>query len=120
MSLHNGTKTFVLTGPHWSSYGFIRLVTSLRKVKAQTRSGLDPSKTPFSQPKPVRFKLVGVPSHSEYLDRVADTVEEDLEVEELWEAKIWKSMFTTPTRKMVFLFPALLGAYKLIFYVYRV
>jgi fatty acid synthase subunit alpha len=62
------------------------LVTSLRKVRAQ--SGLDQSKTPFSQRKPVfsiRFLLVGVPYHSEYLDRVTDTVAE--EDEELWEAK---------------------------------
>ena len=49
------------------------------------------TKTPFSQRKPVfsiRFLIVGVPYHSEYLDGVADTVaEEDLEDEDLWEAK---------------------------------
>ena len=61
----------------------------MRKVRAQ--SGLDhwQSKTPFSQRKPVlsiRFLLVGVPYHSEYLDGVTDTVAEDLE-DELWEAK---------------------------------
>ena len=86
VSLHNGPKTFVVTGPSKALFG---LVTSLRKVKAQ--SGLDQSKTPFSQRKPVfsiRFLLVGVPYHSEYLEGVTDTVaEEDLEDEELWEAK---------------------------------
>jgi fatty acid synthase subunit alpha, fungi type len=86
VSLHNGPKTFVVTGPSKALFG---LVTSLRKIRAQ--SGLDQSKTPFSQRKPVfsiRFLLVGVPYHSDYLDGAADTVvEEDLEDEELWEAK---------------------------------
>jgi fatty acid synthase subunit alpha, fungi type/fatty acid synthase subunit beta, fungi type len=31
--------------------------------------------------------IAGAPYHSEYLDRVTDTVKEDLEDEELWEAK---------------------------------
>jgi hypothetical protein len=38
------------------------------------KSGLDQSKTPFSQRKPVfsiRFLLIGVPYHSEYLDGAA-------------------------------------------------
>ena len=86
VSLHNGPKTFVVTGPSKALFG---LVTSLRKVRAQ--SGLDQSKTPFSQRKPVfsvRFLIVGVPYHSEYLDGVADKVaEEDLEDEDLWETK---------------------------------
>ena len=43
VSLHNGPKTFVVTGPPKSLFG---LVTSLRKVRAQI--GLDQSKTPFS------------------------------------------------------------------------
>ena len=34
-----------------------------------------------------RFLLIGVPYHSEYLDGVTDTVEEELEDEELWDAK---------------------------------
>ena len=85
LALHNGPKTFVVTGPPKALFG---LVTSLRKVRAQ--SGFDQSKTPFSQRKPVfsiRYLLVGVPYHSQYLDGVTDTVEEDLEDEELWEAK---------------------------------
>jgi hypothetical protein len=67
---------------HWALFG---LVTSLRKVRAQSGPRLDQSKTPFSQRKPVfsiKFLLVGVPYHSEYLDGVTDTVEEDLEDEE--------------------------------------
>ena len=83
ISLHNGSKAFVVTGPPRSLYG---LVTSLRKVKAP--SGLDQSKTPFSQRKPVfsvRFLVVGVPYHSDYLAGAAEKVcETDLAGEELW------------------------------------
>jgi fatty acid synthase subunit alpha, fungi type len=35
----------------------------------------------------IRFLLVGVPYHNEYLGGVTDTVEESLEDEGLWEAK---------------------------------
>ena len=65
ISLHNGPKAFVVTGPPRALYG---LVSSLRKVKAS--SGLDQSKIPFSQHKPVfsmHFLVVGVPYHSEHL-----------------------------------------------------
>ncbi|KZT01368.1 fatty acid synthase [Laetiporus sulphureus 93-53] len=83
VSLHNGPKAFVVTGPARALYG---LVTSLRKVRAP--SGLDQSKTPFSQRKPVfsvRFLIVGVPYHSEYLKGVTEKMcEEDLGGEELW------------------------------------
>ncbi|KAI0067274.1 fatty acid synthase [Artomyces pyxidatus] len=83
VSLHNGNKAFVVTGPPKALYG---LVTSLRKIKAP--SGLDQSKVPFSQRKPVffvRFLVVGVPFHSEHLKEAADKlVVEDLNGEELW------------------------------------
>ncbi|PCH42040.1 fatty acid synthase [Wolfiporia cocos MD-104 SS10] len=83
VSLHNGPKAFVVTGPARALYG---LVTSLRKVRAP--SGLDQSKTPFSQRKPVfsvRFLVVGVPYHSEYLKGVTEQMfAEDLEGKELW------------------------------------
>lgn len=83
VSLHNGPRAFVVTGPARALYG---LVTSLRKVRAP--SGLDQSKTPFSQRKQVfsvRFLVVGVPYHSPYLaSAVNQMVEEDLEGEELW------------------------------------
>ncbi|KAF8656258.1 hypothetical protein AX16_002694 [Volvariella volvacea WC 439] len=85
VSLHNGPRAFVVTGPSRALYG---LVTSLRKVRAP--SGQDQSKVPFSQRKPVfsiRFLAVGVPYHSEYLDGVTDKlVNEDLKAEELWKA----------------------------------
>lgn len=83
VSLHNGPKTFVVTGPPRALYG---LVTSLRKIKAP--SGLDQSKTPFSQRKPVfsvRFLVVNVPYHSSYLaGQTEKMTDEDLKGEELW------------------------------------
>ena len=110
-SLHNGLKTFVVTGPPKAVFG---LVTSLRKVRAQ--SGLDQSKIPFSQRKPVfsvRFLLVGVPYHSEYLDRVTDTVaKEDSKDEELWEAKDLRIPVYN-TEDGISLSPANLGAYMI-------
>jgi len=83
VSLHNGPRAFVITGPARALYG---LVTSLRKVRAP--SGLDQSKIPFSQRKAVfsiRFLVVGVPYHSNYLKDVAAKVTEiDLKGEESW------------------------------------
>ncbi|KAF9490473.1 fatty acid synthetase alpha subunit [Pleurotus eryngii] len=80
VSLHNGPRAFVITGPAKSLYG---LVTHLRKVKA---SNSDQSKVPFSERKPVfstRFLVVGVPYHSKYMEGASDKVMEDLG-EELW------------------------------------
>ena len=86
LSLYNGPKAFVVTGPAKPLYG---LVTSLRKIRAPT--GLDQSKVPFSQRKAVfstRFLVVGVPYHSPYLDGVSEKVcTIDLEGEELWTAE---------------------------------
>ena len=85
VSLYNGPKTFVITGPGKALYG---LVTKLRKIRAP--SGLDQSKTPFSQRKPVfnmRFLVVSVPYHSDYLKDVTEKVMEDLSGEELWTPK---------------------------------
>ncbi|KAG8770032.1 3-oxoacyl-[acyl-carrier-protein] synthase, partial [Ceratobasidium sp. 428] len=84
VSLYNGSRAFVVTGPSRALYG---LVTALRKVRAP--SGLDQSKVPFSQRKAVfnvRFLVVGVPYHSHYLDGATDKVLKDLG-KELWEAK---------------------------------
>ena len=84
VSLFNGAKTFVITGPAKSLWG---LVTNLRKVRAP--SGLDQSKVPFSQRKAVfslRFLPVGVPFHSDYLKGNTEKVLNDLG-EELWDAK---------------------------------
>jgi fatty acid synthase subunit alpha len=86
VSLNNGPKAFVVTGPPRSLYG---LVTALRKIKAP--SGLDQSKIPYSKRKAVfsiRFLVVGVPYHSEYLkDATEKMCKVDLKGEELWESK---------------------------------
>ena len=82
--LHNEPHTFVVNGPAHSLCG---LVTSLRKIRAPT--GLDQSKIPFSQCKPIfsiRFLVVGVPYHSGYLSGVTEKLVEDLD-EELWDAE---------------------------------
>ncbi|KAF8071859.1 fatty acid synthase [Lyophyllum atratum] len=84
VSLHNGPRAFVVTGPARALHG---LVTNLRKVRAP--NGLDQSKTPFSQRKPVfsvRFLVVGVPYHSGYLSGATEQLNEDLG-EELWQAQ---------------------------------
>lgn len=83
VSLFNGPRNFVVTGPSRSLCG---LVTNLRKVRAS--SGLDQSKVPFSQRKPafgVRFLVVNAPYHSAHLKGAAEKLcDEDLEGEELW------------------------------------
>ena len=83
VTLHNGPRNFIVTGPPRSLYG---LVTNLRKVRAPT--GLDQSKVPFSKRKAVfssRFLVVGVPYHSSYLQAATPKViNEDLNNEELW------------------------------------
>ncbi|KAI6024835.1 hypothetical protein BKA83DRAFT_685883 [Pisolithus microcarpus] len=83
VSLYNGPRNFVVTGPPRSLYG---LVTNLRKVRAS--SGLDQSKVPYSQRKPafgVRFLVVNAPYHSSYMAEATDKLcNEDLGGEELW------------------------------------
>lgn len=83
VSLHNGPKAFVVTNPSKALYG---LVTGHRGIMAP--SGADQSKVPFSQRKPVvflRFLIVGVPFHSQYLNNDDDEpVSEDLKGTELW------------------------------------
>lgn len=83
VSLYNGPRNFVVTGPPRALYG---LVTNLRKVRAP--SGQDQSKVPYSQRKPafgVRFLIVNAPYHSSYLASATDRLcNEDLNGEELW------------------------------------
>lgn len=85
VSLYNGSRNFVVTGPPRALYG---LVTNLRKVRAP--SGQDQSKIPYSQRKPafgVRFLVVNAPYHSSYLAGATDKLcNEDLGGEELWAA----------------------------------
>ncbi|KAG8974078.1 3-oxoacyl-[acyl-carrier-protein] synthase, partial [Tulasnella sp. 427] len=86
ISLYNGPKIFVVTGPARALYG---LVTALRKVKAP--AGADQSKIPFSQRKAVfsmRFLAVNVPYHSPYLQSATQKLcEDDLKGDALWDAK---------------------------------
>ena len=83
IGLHNGAKNAVVVGPARSLYG---LVTALRKIRAP--AGADQSKIPYSQRKNVfamRFLLVNVPYHSDYLQGATDKVFDiDLEGKELW------------------------------------
>ncbi|KAH7884386.1 hypothetical protein F5I97DRAFT_1968464 [Phlebopus sp. FC_14] len=85
VSLYNGPRNFVVTGPPRALYG---LVTNLRKIRAP--SGHDQSKVPYSQRKPsfgVRFLVVNAPYHSSYLASATDKLcNEDLHGEELWSA----------------------------------
>lgn len=83
ISLFNGPKNFIVTGPPRSLFG---LVGSLRAVRAE--SGLDQSKIPFSKRKPVfnmRFMPIGVPYHSNYLEGATEkVVKEDYQGAEPW------------------------------------
>jgi fatty acid synthase subunit alpha len=83
VSLHNGPRNFIVTGPPRALYG---LVANLRNIRAPNSS--DQSKVEFSKRKPVfsmRFLVMGVPFHSQYLWDAADKViYQDLNGEELW------------------------------------
>jgi fatty acid synthase subunit beta len=83
VSLHNGPRAFVITGPSRCLYG---LVASLRKIRGV--SGQDQSKVPYSQRSPVfsvRFLVVAAPFHSIYMNGTSEELlEEDLDGEELW------------------------------------
>ncbi|KAK0227016.1 hypothetical protein EDD85DRAFT_975426 [Armillaria nabsnona] len=83
VTLHNRPRAFVVTGSARSLYG---LVTNLRKIRVS--SGADQSKVPFSKRKPafnIRFLVVGVPYHSDYLKGATEKVlVEDLAGEVLW------------------------------------
>jgi fatty acid synthase subunit alpha, fungi type len=104
ISLHNGPRAFVITGPPKCLYG---LVVNLRKIKAP--SGLDQSKTPFSQRKSVfsvRFLAVGVPYHNSlYLADAAQRVcEEDLAKEELFSpADLAISVYNTEDGALIYI-----------------
>jgi fatty acid synthase subunit alpha len=86
VSLHYGPRNFIVTGQPRALYG---LVANLRKIRAP--NGSDQSKVEFSKRKPVfslRFLVVGVPFHSQYLRDAADkVVYQDLHSEELWTAE---------------------------------
>ncbi|KAM3582650.1 fatty acid synthase alpha subunit Lsd1 [Umbelopsis sp. WA50703] len=77
LTLNNGPRSFVCTGPPQSLYG---LNLSLRKLKAPT--GLEQSRIPFSQRKikfSSRFLPITAPFHSSYLEQVAPILTKDIE-----------------------------------------
>ncbi|KAI5782751.1 acyl transferase domain-containing protein [Geopyxis carbonaria] len=76
ISLINGARNVVVTGPPQSLYG---LNLSLRKVKAPT--GLDQNRVPFTERKVRfvnRFLPISAPFHSPYLKSAAPIILEDL------------------------------------------
>ncbi|KAJ2630931.1 fatty acid synthase alpha subunit Lsd1 [Coemansia sp. RSA 1290] len=77
LSLINGPRSFVVTGPSQSLYG---LNLSLRKLKAPP--GLDQNRVPFSQRKlqfSTRFLPITAPFHSEYLAAAPEQAMQDIE-----------------------------------------
>ncbi|RUP46910.1 fatty acid synthase [Jimgerdemannia flammicorona] len=81
LTLINGPRSFVCTGPPQSLYG---LNLSLRKVKAPT--GLEQSRVPHSQRKikfSSRFLPITAPFHSSYLLGVDEIIGKDVEKYEL-------------------------------------
>lgn len=76
ISLINGARNVVVTGPPQSLYG---LNLSLRKVKAPT--GLDQNRVPFTERKvrfAYRFLPISAPFHSPYLTSAAEIIDQDL------------------------------------------
>ncbi|KAJ2162492.1 fatty acid synthase alpha subunit Lsd1 [Coemansia sp. RSA 552] len=77
LSLINGPRSFVVTGPAQSLYG---LNLSLRKLKAP--SGLDQNRVPYSQRKlqfATRFLPITSPFHSEFLAAAPEQAMQDIE-----------------------------------------
>ncbi|KAI7904710.1 fatty acid synthase [Cokeromyces recurvatus] len=82
ITLHNGPRSFVCTGPPQSLYG---LNLALRKLKAPT--GLDQSRVPFSQRKikfSSRFLPITAPFHSVYLKNSIPIILEDAQKNNLF------------------------------------
>ncbi|KAJ2824964.1 fatty acid synthase alpha subunit Lsd1, partial [Coemansia erecta] len=76
LSLINGPRSFVVTGPAQSLYG---LNLSLRKLKAP--ANLDQNRVPFSQRKlqfSTRFLPITAPFHSEYLSAAPELAMRDI------------------------------------------
>ncbi len=99
VSLYNGSRNFVVTGPAKALYG---LATALRSVKAP--AGLDQGRVPFSKRKMVfsdRFLPIGVPFHSPYLAGATEKlINEDLKGEELWStSELSTAVYNTETGK---------------------
>jgi len=76
ISLVNGPKSYVVSGPPMSLYGLVRL---LRSVKADPEA--NESRVPYSQRKQkvvTRFLRVTVPFHSKLLEPATQAIAEDL------------------------------------------
>lgn len=76
ISLINGPRNIVVTGPPMSLYG---LNLSLRKIKAPT--GLDQNRLPFTERKlkfTNRFLPISAPFHSPYLEAAGPIIDSDL------------------------------------------
>ena len=102
ITLFNGPRSFVCTGPPQSLYG---LNLSLRKLKAPT--GLEQSRVPFSQRKikfSSRFLPITAPFHSNYLEQASDILKEDIKRGNLaFDAKDLKvPVFATDSGKLGF------------------
>lgn len=81
VTLFNGPRSFVCTGPPQSLYGLNR---SLRKLKAPT--GLEQSRVPYSQRKlkfSSRFLPITAPFHSTYLESAVTIIQDDIKRENL-------------------------------------
>lgn len=98
ISLINGARNVVVTGPPQSLYG---LNLSLRKVKAPT--GLDQNRIPFSERKQRfvnRFLPISAPFHSPYLESAASIIENDLkDIKSFTKAGLAIPLFDTNTGK---------------------
>jgi fatty acid synthase subunit beta len=91
ISLHNGPRAFVCSGPPKSLYGLNLL---LRKLKAG--SSLDQSKIPFSERKlkfSTKFLPISSPFHCSYLSKAVDKIMNDFERNNL---KLSPSSFSIP------------------------
>lgn len=104
VTLHNGPRSFVCTGPPQSLYG---LNLSLRKLKAPT--GLDQSRVPFSQRKikfSSRFLPITAPFHSIYLKSAVPILLADADKYKLrFQAKDLKiPVYATDSGKLFFFF----------------
>ena len=89
VSLHNGPRIFIVTGPPCALYG---LVANLYKICVP--NGFDQCKAKLSKRKPVfsaRFLVAGMPFHGQYQgqylrDATDKVINEEHNVEELWTA----------------------------------
>ena len=93
ISLINSARNFVVTGPPSSLYG---LNLRLRKVKAPT--GLDQTRTPFTQRKVRfvnRFLPITSPFHSPYLQEARSHLDEDLREVEVSAASLSIPVYNT-------------------------